>query len=555
MAAKTKTSKVAKPASNFIPVALNLIDPSKTNPRKDFNKAKLDELAASIKEHGVLQAILLRPNGKRFELVAGERRYRASKIVGLKEIPSNVRELDDKQVLEIQVIENLQRDDISPLDEAAGYDGLIKKHGYTTKQLAAKVGKSVSYIEKRVRLVNLCDEARTDFLEGGMTLGAALLLARIPDQKLQEQAVYRAHDLDTDQLRAWIDGHVCTSLKGVPFSLTDPDLLPIAGACTACPSNTAVANELFDDFKAGEQCTNPSCFGKKVAAHWKNVTSEAKESGQKALSRAEGERIFAKEWGSDRVTLKHDSGYVEMSDKAEGHPKKYTWSQIVGKELKPILVLTKNNKLRKLYAVKDIVPLVKDQKWFKKPKVSKARSRGTSYDAGRDYQKESRQRDFFKKAYLQTAIRCVSSSLLTDFELLRQFFLADLANTDDWNLRGLVEAKQLKGGDAKKNRKAIEDYIKSLDTRGLVVYYFEVLLPHESKALQYIINEHDINLKAFDEETMKAFEEAEIELAKPKDVIADAPATEAAMSDDDSDDEGLIDTDDNGLDEDEEEAY
>jgi ParB/RepB/Spo0J family partition protein len=159
---------------------------SKSNPRKTFDAAKLTELAASVKEHGVLQPILVRPNGKAgtYELVAGERRFRAAQEAGLTEIPALVRELTDTQVLEIQVIENLQRDDLHPLEEADGYRQLMAKK-YDVARIAERIGRSVKYVYDRMKLAGLVDEARKIFLDGKITAGHAILLARLKpeDQK------------------------------------------------------------------------------------------------------------------------------------------------------------------------------------------------------------------------------------------------------------------------------------------------------------------------------------------------------------------------------------
>jgi ParB/RepB/Spo0J family partition protein len=172
---------------NHVSIALPDIIRSKSNPRKTFDAAKLTELAASIKEHGVLQPILVRPNGKAgtYELVAGERRYRAAQEAGLAEIPALVRELTDTQVLEIQVIENLQRDDLHPLEEADGYRQLAKTKGYDVARIAERIGRSVKYVYDRMKLAGLVDEARKIFLDGRITAGHAILLARLKpeDQK------------------------------------------------------------------------------------------------------------------------------------------------------------------------------------------------------------------------------------------------------------------------------------------------------------------------------------------------------------------------------------
>ena len=122
---------------------------------------RLDELAASIREHGVLQPILVRPLGNNeFQLIAGERRWRASRAAGLQTIPALVEDIDDDTALEIAIIENLQREDLSPLDEAAMFDRMVREHGYSVRKLAQKLGKDKGYLENRLRLADAPAEIR-----------------------------------------------------------------------------------------------------------------------------------------------------------------------------------------------------------------------------------------------------------------------------------------------------------------------------------------------------------------------------------------------------------
>lgn len=158
------------------------IYPSPTNPRKHFDEAKLQELAASIAVQGVLEPILVRdnPNGKaRYEIAAGDRRHRAAKIAGLETMPCLVRELTDIDVLEIQTIENMQRDDLHPLEEADGYAQLMKRAGYDVATIAAKIGRSEKYVYDRVNLLQLTPAAKKVFLDGEIAAGHAILLARL----------------------------------------------------------------------------------------------------------------------------------------------------------------------------------------------------------------------------------------------------------------------------------------------------------------------------------------------------------------------------------------
>ena len=128
-------------------VHIERIEPNPEQPRMVFEQDALDELAASIREHGVLQPILVRPRGPNtYQIVAGERRWRASKLAGLATIPALIEDIDDDTALEIAIIENLQREDLTPLDEAAMFDRMIRQHGYSIRKLADKLGKDKGYL-------------------------------------------------------------------------------------------------------------------------------------------------------------------------------------------------------------------------------------------------------------------------------------------------------------------------------------------------------------------------------------------------------------------------
>ena len=142
-------------------IPVDRIESNPQQPRLIFDVDALDELSASIREHGVLQPILVRPLGNnRYQLIAGERRWRASKEAGLATIPALVEELDDDTALEISIIENLQREDLSPLDEASMYDRMVREHGYSIRKLAEKLGKDKGYLENRLRLADAPEEIR-----------------------------------------------------------------------------------------------------------------------------------------------------------------------------------------------------------------------------------------------------------------------------------------------------------------------------------------------------------------------------------------------------------
>lgn len=175
---------------SVINIPIEEILPNPYQPRKNFNKASLDELSDSIKSYGILQPINVRRVGDRnYELVAGERRLRAAKIAGLEKIPAMVIEIVEQDSAIIALIENLQREDLNFLDEAEGYQSLIKDHGLTQEELARKVGKNQSTIANKLRLLRLPDEIKISLLKHNLTERHARALLRIPDEKMQKKVL------------------------------------------------------------------------------------------------------------------------------------------------------------------------------------------------------------------------------------------------------------------------------------------------------------------------------------------------------------------------------
>ncbi len=190
-------------------VPLDRIEPNPQQPRLAFNEDTLQELANSVTEHGVLQPILVRPlEGGRYQLIAGERRWRASKLAGLETIPALIEDIDDDTALEIAIIENLQREDISPLDEAAMYDRMVHEHGYSIRKLADKLGKDKGYLENRLRLADAPPEVRELVSLRKDTLSHAYELMKVDDPKkrrrLAEQVA--AGQLTLIKLREKVEG-------------------------------------------------------------------------------------------------------------------------------------------------------------------------------------------------------------------------------------------------------------------------------------------------------------------------------------------------------------
>ncbi len=164
-------------------IPLEKVRPNPSQPRMTWHEETLQELAASIREHGVLQPILVRPAGEGYEIIAGERRWRASKLAGRDTIPAIVERFDDATALEIALIENLQREDLSPLDEAVIYKKMTTELGYSIRQLAGKLGKDKGYVENRLRLSSAPDDVRDMVSQRYDTLSAAYELMKIDNQR------------------------------------------------------------------------------------------------------------------------------------------------------------------------------------------------------------------------------------------------------------------------------------------------------------------------------------------------------------------------------------
>jgi len=305
----TGTKSVPSVVSSIQDIPLAKIRESKTNPRRFFDEAKLAELADNIRQHGVLQPILLRPfrEGEvgTYELVAGARRYRASRLAKCESIPATVRELTDAQALELQVIENVQRVDVHPLDEAQGYAALIEVQPdtYTVESIAARVGKSSAYVNGRLRLIQLISEAKQSFYEDKLTVAHAFEIARLQpnDQRRALQECFpqyrnaaailkdkKAEATTVRELRTWIEREIHLDLTNAPFDPQDETLLPKAGACARCPKRTGSNPLLFPEVRQKSICTDRECYRAKVEALVQIQVKPLEEKGEKPLRVSQG---------------------------------------------------------------------------------------------------------------------------------------------------------------------------------------------------------------------------------------------------------------------------
>ena len=349
---------------SFGDVPMECITASKTNPRKIFDDAALADLAASITKHGVAQPILLRPTHidagvTFFEVVAGERRFRASKLAGKTTVPAIVRNLSDAEALEIQVIENLQRQDLHPLEEAEGFEVLMRENGYTAEAMAEKTGKSKAYIYASLKLCALEPKPRQAFYDGKLTKSTALLVARIPVKHLQEQCVGEItqewNPYSTRQAASHIERNYMLDLKKVDFKTADDSLLQEAGSCTACPKRTGNQPEVFADVSA-DVCTDPICFKSKTEAHVIRIKEVAASQGQMIISGAEAKKLMPNSYSQ------LGGGYVDLDRPNYADPEHRTYREILGADA-PVPKLLDNphkNEIIEVVKVADIAPLLKE---------------------------------------------------------------------------------------------------------------------------------------------------------------------------------------------------
>jgi ParB family chromosome partitioning protein len=243
-------------SSAFQILAVDTIHESTTNPRRTFDEAKLYELAESIKHNGLIQPITVRPNNQGFEIVAGARRYRAAQLAELFSVPARIVEIDDAKALEWQLVENSQRVDVHPYEEAQGFQRLLDIPGYDVAALVEKSGKSASHVYARLSLLQLIPTVAEAFTQERITASHANLIARLP-QESQAAAFEQCwrkdwqdkepHLLPAKHVAAWIQANLYLSLADAPFSKRDAQLVPAAGSCLECPKRTGHNRLLFAD--------------------------------------------------------------------------------------------------------------------------------------------------------------------------------------------------------------------------------------------------------------------------------------------------------------------
>ena len=364
----TAVAKVETNHPVVVMLGTDLIDESPTNPRKSFSFKSAADLAADVKKRGILQPVLTRPHptlSGRHELVFGARRFRAARLAGLEEIPAFVRVMTDAEVLETQIVENNQRDDITPLEEAEGYEQLHNAFGYSTELIASKINRPKSYVYGRMKLCALVPEARQSLADGKISVSVAGLVARLPPklqlEALEEVEPYEGDDEPTTFREAsnMIQRRFMLQLDEAPWSLTDKKLLPAAGSCAACPKRTGNQPELFADVKAKDTCTDPSCFAEKKEAHWVQIKTKAEAEGRKVLSEKETQKVAMHGFVSPATGFIDLNAHCYAAKNEDDDGTFKTYGEILGKAAPPsTLARSDGGKILELVPIADVTKLL-----------------------------------------------------------------------------------------------------------------------------------------------------------------------------------------------------
>ncbi len=393
-------------------ILLTHLRESPSNPRQTFGR--IDELAANLKQMGVLQPLIVRSIdvADQFEIVCGHRRARAAKKAGLTEVPCEVRVLTDDQVIEIQLAENLQRQDIEPLEEAEAFDAMITRHGFTPEAISKKLGISDGTVYGRLKLLKLCPEARKAVADGVLPSSVAVPLARLGDESFQLRCLrelkQRFHYEGEPAISArdaleFIHRDFSRALRLASFDVKDSMLIEGAVACGVCPNNTKCAKPqpgLFDDFSKAERgqaiCTDISCFDKKTAAAWAIKVAEFEGAGVLVLNTEVGHGLFRYS-----EQLDHASGYIELDTPNPSDSKKRTWRDAFEKlspDVRPPLVVAPDRSFRPRHLVDEklLMKAIADApgapKWARaeverKEEIAQARENAKADSAARDLRK------------------------------------------------------------------------------------------------------------------------------------------------------------------------
>ncbi|WP_019653987.1 ParB/RepB/Spo0J family partition protein [Variovorax atrisoli] len=394
--------------------------PSLTNPRTHFDHDFLADLAESIRKHGVAQPLLVRPlPGARLaetytdrrrdaprpthEIVAGEQRWRASEMAGLRFLPVLIRDLSDAEVLQLQLIENLKRRDLHPMEEAEGYERLRQTTGMTPEEIAAEIGKGRTYVYKTMKLLDLVSEAREAFYAGKLTRSTAELVAFRPAH-LQPavlkdfSADFHGEPMSYRKAKDIVDQRYMLRLGSAPFKITDETLVAAAGSCRTCPKRTGANPDLFDDVAHADTCTDPQCFSEKKEAHYARVTAEAEARGQTVIVGK-----AAKEIMPNGTTLR---GYTKVDDHQAIGGQMKTLRKVLGKDM-PATTLVEDPQTHEMV---EMLPTAVVGQLLKEQGLEKPKTVATS-----EAEAQRRGIEQFEKEWRRAAVEKIDEALQEDY--------------------------------------------------------------------------------------------------------------------------------------------
>ncbi|WP_299215834.1 ParB/RepB/Spo0J family partition protein [uncultured Dokdonia sp.] len=272
VAAKKEVNGKKSKALQIQNLPLGKIKPDPEQPRKTFNEDALKQLSESIEKHGVLQPITIRQLNGQYVIVMGERRYRASKLAGKKTIPCIVRTYENNDVLEVQIIENLQRQDVEPTEEADAIAYLSEK--YAPTEIAKRLGRTDNFIRQRLKLAGLIDGFKQFVRNGEMTISLGVGVALFEPEEQQMMLETMGEDFNAHQINRMIKDQTY-DLEKASFDVTDKKLVPKAGSCVECPFNAANQGNLFGEGKM--VCTKAACFETKKSKSLLNLIEKSKK--------------------------------------------------------------------------------------------------------------------------------------------------------------------------------------------------------------------------------------------------------------------------------------
>ena len=416
-------------------LALGLLAASGTNPRKTFNEETMAELTESVKVHGVKQPLLVRPlaDGVMFEVVAGERRLRAARLAGLTTVPCMVEALSDRAALEIQALENLQREDLSPLEEARGY-AQLREGGMTLEEMQRRLGRKRSHIFAKLALLKLSPAAAAALEKGEISASVAELIGRIQGEKEQAAALkavegnmdWRSKEfapMSFREAKYELAQRCMAELEAAAFDVEASYAGAIfAGPCAGCPHRSGNCREAYPEVASPDVCTLPACFHGKTTLHAAAAAARWREKGLEVLGEEEAGNLF-------RYGSMNSKQYALADARCHEDRKQRTMKEILGKDMpKPVMAL---------YAGKAVKLYKKSE--LKAALAAKGIKPGEIRD-GKEAKEEEADRAEYARRMLAVVVKALASAKSGDYRALIGLVVNKLDDSSEGNLEAGCKA-------------------------------------------------------------------------------------------------------------------